>query len=113
VSREEWCRCVGPRGHGDALEAMGTEAREVRGVRRDLSRQEHAMSEKLLAGLIRLRHRGGRTSRSGRGESGMTTAELLGNAALGVFALIVIWAGLREVGLDVVRWIRSDLLGAR
>ncbi len=43
----------------------------------------------------------------------MTTAELLGNAALGVFALIVVWAGLRQLGLDVVDWIRSDLMGAR
>ena len=32
-------------------------------------------------------------------ESGMTTAELLGNAALGVLALVVIWGLLRR-GID-------------
>ena len=71
------------------------------------------MRERLLAGLIGIRHRTPREHRADHGETGMTTAELLGNAALGVFALIVIWAGLRQVGLDVVEWIRTDLLGAR
>jgi hypothetical protein len=44
-----------------------------------------------------------------RGEDGMTTAELLGNAALGVAALVAIWAVLQTLGLDVVNWIRSEL----
>ena len=39
----------------------------------------------------------------------MTTAELLGNAALGVAALVAIWAVLQTLGLDVVDWIRSQL----
>ena len=44
-----------------------------------------------------------------RREDGMTTAELLGNAALGVAALVAIWAVLQTLGLDVVNWIRSEL----
>jgi hypothetical protein len=42
-------------------------------------------------------------------EDGMTTAELLGNAALGVAALVAIWAVLQTLGLDVVNWIRGEL----
>jgi hypothetical protein len=42
-------------------------------------------------------------------EEGMTTAELLGNAALGGAALVAIWAVLQTLGLDVVDWIRSQL----
>jgi hypothetical protein len=42
-------------------------------------------------------------------EDGMTTAELLGNAALGVAALVAIWAVLQTLGVDVVNWIRSEL----
>ncbi len=44
-----------------------------------------------------------------RREDGMTTAELLGNAALGVAALVAIWAVLQTLGLDVVDWMRSQL----
>jgi hypothetical protein len=43
-------------------------------------------------------------------EEGMTTAELLGNAALGIAALVAIWAVLQALGLDVVEWIRGQLL---
>ena len=42
-------------------------------------------------------------------ESGMTTAELLGNAALGIAALVAIWAVLQALGLDIVNWIRGQL----
>jgi hypothetical protein len=42
-------------------------------------------------------------------EHGMTTAELLGNAALGIAALVAIWAVLQALGLDVVNWIRGQL----
>lgn len=44
-----------------------------------------------------------------RGEAGMTTAELLGNAALGIAALVAIWAVLQTLGLDIVNWIRGQL----
>jgi hypothetical protein len=46
-----------------------------------------------------------------RNENGMTTAELLGNAALGVLALVAIWALLQQLGLDIVEWIRAQLIG--
>ena len=45
-----------------------------------------------------------------RPEAGMTTAELLGNAALGIAALVAIWAVMQTLGLDVVNWIRGQLL---
>lgn len=45
-----------------------------------------------------------------RGESGMTTAELLGNAALGVLALVAIWGLLQQLGVDIVNWMRGQLL---
>jgi hypothetical protein len=39
----------------------------------------------------------------------MTTAELLGNAALGIAALVAIWSVLQVLGLDVMTWIRGQL----
>jgi hypothetical protein len=45
----------------------------------------------------------------GSREAGMTTAELLGNAALGIAALVAIWAVMQTLGLDVVNWIRGQL----
>jgi hypothetical protein len=42
-------------------------------------------------------------------EAGMTTAELLGNAALGIAALVAIWSVLQVLGLDVMTWIRGQL----
>jgi hypothetical protein len=43
-------------------------------------------------------------------EAGFGTAELLGNAALGVAALVVIWALLQGLGASVVRWIRGEIM---
>ena len=45
-----------------------------------------------------------------RDETGMTTAELLGNAALGVLALVVIWGLLQTLGVDIVRSLREALI---
>jgi len=45
-----------------------------------------------------------------RDEAGMTTAELLGNAALGVLALVVIWGALQALGVDIVNMIRDSLI---
>jgi hypothetical protein len=45
-----------------------------------------------------------------RNEAGMTTAELLGNAALGVLALVVIWGLLQSLGTDVVQMLRNALI---
>lgn len=47
-----------------------------------------------------------------RDERGLNTAELMGNAALAIGALVVIWAALEALGVDVVNWIRGQLLGA-
>ena len=58
----------------------------------------------MLELLVRLLDRGDRS------EAGMTTAELLGNAALGVLALVVIWGLLQALGVDIVNWIRGQLL---
>jgi hypothetical protein len=44
-----------------------------------------------------------------RNEHGMTTAELLGNAALGIAALVVIWGALQIMGLHVIDWIEQTL----
>ena len=44
-------------------------------------------------------------------ERGLNTAELMGNAALAIGALVVIWAALEALGLDVVNWISTQLLG--
>jgi hypothetical protein len=49
-------------------------------------------------------------SRMQRSEEGMTTAELLGNAALGVLALVAIWTVLQGLGVDIVNWIRGQLI---
>jgi hypothetical protein len=46
-----------------------------------------------------------------RDERGLNTAELMGNAALAIGALVVIWAALQALGIDVVNWIRGQLLG--
>lgn len=37
-----------------------------------------------------------------RDQRGLNTAELLGNAALAIVALVAIWYALRQAGLDVI-----------
>jgi hypothetical protein len=44
-------------------------------------------------------------------DRGLNTAELMGNAALAIAALVVIWAALETLGVDLVGWIRGQLLG--
>lgn len=44
-------------------------------------------------------------------DSGLNTAELMGNAALAIAALVVIWGALQVLGVDIVEWIRGSLLG--
>jgi hypothetical protein len=36
----------------------------------------------------------------------------LGNAALAIAALVVIWGVLEALGVEVVEWIRSQILGS-
>lgn len=45
-------------------------------------------------------------------ERGLNTAELLGNAALAIVALIAIWAALKQAGLDIIQWITDQLFTA-
>ena len=44
-------------------------------------------------------------------DQGLSTAELLGNAALAIAALVAIWALLQQLGVDIVGWIRTSVLG--
>ena len=44
-------------------------------------------------------------------DRGLNTAELMGNAALAIAALVVIWGALQALGLDIVAWMRTELLG--
>jgi hypothetical protein len=44
-------------------------------------------------------------------DRGLNTAELMGNAALAIAALVVIWGALQALGVDIVGWIRTQLIG--
>jgi len=44
-----------------------------------------------------------------RDQDGFSTAELLGNAALGIAALVAIWVVLGQLGVNVVSWIGAQL----
>lgn len=44
-------------------------------------------------------------------DRGLNTAELMGNAALAIAALVVIWGALQALGVDIVDWVRVQLLG--
>lgn len=48
-----------------------------------------------------------------KNESGFTTAELLGNAALGVLALVAIWYAIGQLGGEVMEFIRAQLLNTQ
>ncbi len=45
-------------------------------------------------------------------DRGLNTAELMGNAALAIAALVVIWGALQALGVDIVGWIRGELIGS-
>ena len=42
-------------------------------------------------------------------QEGMATAELLGNAALGIGALVVIWGLLQSLGVNVISWMGQQI----
>ena len=44
-------------------------------------------------------------------DRGLNTAELMGNAALAIAALVVIWGALQALGVDIVGWMRGELPG--
>lgn len=69
--------------------------------------KEWELVRRLMVTLLRRLPRGvGRLRR----EEGLSTAELLGNAALAIAALVVIWGLLQALGVDVVDWIRTKIL---
>jgi hypothetical protein len=41
----------------------------------------------------------------------LSTAELLGNAALAIGALVVIWGALQVAGVNIVSWIENQVTG--
>ncbi len=45
-----------------------------------------------------------------RGEAGYSTAELLGNAALAIGALGLIWVAIGDMGQEIVEWIGAQLM---
>lgn len=45
------------------------------------------------------------------GQAGFSTAELLGNAALGIAALVAVWALLEALGVQVIAWITAQIVG--
>jgi hypothetical protein len=47
----------------------------------------------------------------GDDDRGLNTAELMGNAALAIAALVVIWGAMQALGVDLVAWIRAQLIG--
>ena len=44
-------------------------------------------------------------------ERGLNTAELLGNAALAIGALVIIWGALEVAGVNIVGWIEDQVTG--
>jgi len=44
-------------------------------------------------------------------EDGLSTAELLGNAALAIGALVIIWGALQVAGVNIVAWIEDQVTG--
>jgi len=48
--------------------------------------------------------------RPGAGERGFSTAEGLAGAALAVIALVAIWGALKALGMDIVDWMRAQII---
>lgn len=57
----------------------------------------------------RTRHRLRPEAAGEASEEGFSTAELLGNAALGIAALVAIWVVLEALGVSVVAWIGAQI----
>lgn len=79
---------------------------------RILAGESTAAPGRAARGRLRVHHRHLLPSRWGQGplgEHGFSTAELLGNAALGIAALIAIWVVLEALGVRVVEWIGSQI----
>lgn len=68
------------------------------------------MSLIALLNVVLARFREAVTADRFAADDGFSTAELLGNAALGVAALVIIWAGMESLGVEVMAWIRGQLI---
>lgn len=53
-----------------------------------------------------------RASQNRRDEEGFAVAEILAVGALSVVALVVILGAMQTLGLDIVAWMRQQLLGS-
>ncbi len=53
---------------------------------------------------------GAARGRPDTGERGFSTAEGLAGAALAVIALVAIWGALKTLGMDIVDWMRSQII---
>jgi hypothetical protein len=51
------------------------------------------------------------TYRISQDDEGLSTAELLGNAALAIGALVIIWGALQVAGVNIVGWIEEQVTG--
>lgn len=51
------------------------------------------------------------TYRISHDDDGLSTAELLGNAALAIGALVIIWGALQVAGVNIVGWIEEQVTG--
>ena len=63
----------------------------------------------LLRWYVQLRATRARAIGRGR-EGGFSTAEGLAGAALAIGALVVIWAAMKALGIEVVDWIRGQII---
>ncbi len=52
-----------------------------------------------------------RASQNRRDEAGFAVAEILAVGALSVVALVVIFGAVQALGLDIVAWMRQQLIG--
>jgi hypothetical protein len=63
----------------------------------------------LLRWYVHLRTLVARALEPPTGEGGFSTAEGLAGAALAIGALVVIWAAMKALGIEIVDWIRTQI----
>jgi hypothetical protein len=63
----------------------------------------------LLRWYIHLRTAAARALERPARERGFSTAEGLAGAALAIGALVVIWAAMKALGIEIVDWIRTQI----
>ena len=63
----------------------------------------------LLRWYVQLRTLAAHALESPAREGGFSTAEGLAGAALAIGALVVIWAAMKALGIEIVDWIRTQI----